>query len=427
MNIYNILSNVVKIYDDNLQSVPISGMTKIVEDVIQFFSFGGLIAVGILIFSLILKIIPLPFDIYSRAASKKNALKMEKMRPELERLQKQYANNKELYNQKLMAFYKKQGYSQFAACLPSIFTLVFFIIVISAFQQYSAFCKIEIYNEMARVYSNEIRYNDNILITQYDFKENGEYDTTKVLNVYKTKKEKESFFLDEKNKDIIYKNNIQYTYEITDDEYDTLVKKPAQKAVAEKYKEISKKNSFLWVKNIWVEDLPWKMAFVDEETYLKSFTYSKGCSTPTIYSSNNDVNAYKDIFGDEYIQEEMKKPNGYMILVVISIASMLLSQLIMNKSQKAQMELQTVDGANGQAAQTTKMMTWMMPVMFGVFSFMYSASFSLYLIVSTLFSTVSTVLINKIVEKKFVKQVEKEKELEYQKRYGHLKRNKEEK
>ena len=162
-----------------------------------------------------------------------------------------------------------------------------------------------------------------------------------------------------------------------------------------------------------------------ETTYLNSFTYSKGCSSTKIESSIKDKNAYADIFGDEYIQEQMKEPNGYLILVVISILSMLLSQLIMNKAQKTQMELQSVDGAMGQAAQTTKMMTWMMPIMFGVFSFMYTASFSLYLIVSTLFSTLSTVLINKIVEKNFEKKVKKEEELEYQKRYGHLKKKKE--
>ena len=68
----------------------------------------------------------------------------------------------------------------------------------------------------------------------------------------------------------------------------------------------------------------------------------------------------------------------------------------MSKSQKAQMELQSVDGMNGQAAQTTKMMTWMMPIMFGIFSFFYSAAFSIYLVVSTVFSMLSTIIINKI-------------------------------
>ena len=45
-----------------------------------------------------------------------------------------------------------------------------------------------------------------------------------------------------------------------------------------------------------------------------------------------------------------------IILVVLSIGTMLLSQLLMNKQQKTQMELQSVDGADGQAAQTSKMM-----------------------------------------------------------------------
>ena len=427
MNIFNLLGTAI-IYDNNLQNVPLNelGITAFVGKVIETLSFGGTLAIGILLFSLILKIIPLPFDIYSRAATKKNVLKMEKMRPELERLQKQYSNNKELYNQKLMALYKKQGYSQFSACLPSIITLVFFMIVISAFQQYSVYCKIDVFNQMATSYSESIRYNDNITVTEYAFKESGEVDTNNVLGVYNTLEEKENFFKNPENS--VYGNNIVYNYELTDEEYETLIKKPAQKAAAEKYKEISNKNSFLWIKNIWIEDLPWKKAFVDETTYTSTvFSYNQGCSTKKLESSINSKTAYNDIFSDEFILEQRNTPNGYLILVVISIASMLLSQLLMNKAQKAQMELQTVDGAMGQAAQTTKMMTWMMPIMFGVFAFMYSSAFSLYLIVSTLFSTGSTFVINKIVEKNFAKQVQKEQENEYQKRYGHLNRNKEEK
>ena len=100
---------------------------------------------------------------------------------------------------------------------------------------------------------------------------------------------------------------------------------------------------------------------------------------------------------------------------------MILSQLVLTKSQKAQLELQSVDQT---AAQTNKMMTWMMPVMFGVFSFMYTASFSLYLIVSTLFSMLSTIIINKIVEKKFIKDIEKQEEEKNNKRYAYLSKNK---
>ena len=59
------------------------------------------------------------------------------MRPQLEKLQKQYQNDQQTYNMKMMELYKKNGYSMFGACLPSIITLVFFIIVLNAFNAYS--------------------------------------------------------------------------------------------------------------------------------------------------------------------------------------------------------------------------------------------------------------------------------------------------
>jgi len=67
------------------------------------------------------------------------------------------------------------------------------------------------------------------------------------------------------------------------------------------------------------------------------------------------------------LQSELKEPNGYFILIVVSIGTMFLSQFVMSKSQKAQNELQT---ANGQGAKTQKIMMIVMPIMFGIFSFM---------------------------------------------------------
>lgn len=384
MNIFNLLASEVTIYT-SLGNVEVSGITLLVKNIIEKLSFGGYIAVGILLFSLILKIIPLPLDIYSRAATKKNSLKMEKMRPELEKLQKQYANNKELYSQKMMALYKKEGYSQFAACLPSIFTLVFFILVITAFNQYSTFAKVDIFNQMTVAYNESIINNENV-----------------------------SEYVDENG-------NIIYTTELSDEEFIENVRKPAQDAAADKFLEIQDNYSFLWVKNIWIEDLPWKKAFITKDNYVNAFKYSEGCSTADIKGTEiNTIEHYDIIFGSPKLDEVKNQPNGYLILVVLSIGVMLISQLIMTKSQKAQMELQSVDGMNGQAAQTSKMMMWMMPIMFGVFSFMYTASFSLYLIVSTVFSTLSTVIINFFVEKSFEKKAKKQAEEEYQKRYGHL-------
>lgn len=128
----NLLSVFVNVFDKFGDPAALGWIGRIIKALIEGCSSIG---VGIILFTLILKAVTLPFDIYSRISTKKNALKMEKMRPELEKLQRQYANNQALYNQKVQAIYKKQGYGMLSTCLPTLVTLVIFIIVINQFQR----------------------------------------------------------------------------------------------------------------------------------------------------------------------------------------------------------------------------------------------------------------------------------------------------
>ena len=96
----------------------------------------GIVGVGVILFTLILKTVTMPLDIYSRVKMKKQSLLMKKMRPQMEKLQKQYANDKTMYNQKVMELQKENGISMFGACLPMIVTLVIFMVVFSAFSTY---------------------------------------------------------------------------------------------------------------------------------------------------------------------------------------------------------------------------------------------------------------------------------------------------
>ena len=89
-------------------------------------------------------------------------------------------------------------------------------------------------------------------------------------------------------------------------------------------------------------------------------------------------------------------------MIILTIGVTLLTQIIMSKSQKAQMELQTVDG---QGAQTQKMMKWMMPIMMAVFAFMYTAAFSIYIILSSAIGILTTLVINFLVDKKIKKEI----------------------
>ena len=93
---------------------------------------------------------------------------------------------------------------------------------------------------------------------------------------------------------------------------------------------------------------------------------------------------------------------------------------IAQKQNKTQNELGTVDGENGTAAQSAKMMTWMMPLMFGIFSFMYTASFSIYIVVSSIFSLLSNFVINKLVDLRFEKLAKQAVENEVLRRTGRI-------
>ncbi len=144
-----------------------SGGNFLVECIKWLVSIGSSVAVGIILFTLILKLITLPFDFISRASMRKNNLKLEAMRPDLEKLKKQYENDKATYNQKLMALYKKNGYSMMASCLPTIITLVIFIVAINAFTSYAGFQNKQDFYNMSLSY-NQVVYNG----IEDDFSEN---------------------------------------------------------------------------------------------------------------------------------------------------------------------------------------------------------------------------------------------------------------
>ena len=523
--------------------------------------FAGDVGLGIILFTVILKIITLAPDVWSRVSMKKNALKMEAMKEDLEKLQKQYAKNKDLYQQKMMALYKKNGYSAFSACLPTIITLVFFFIVIGAFNSYSQRSERDIFVGMKNSYDNvlvEEANKENPIITD----ENGVYvvnfdallkkegvtdcfagsngDYTLVKNSVNLKKliekypsvkdyidengkvnldnsvfnsqkgdavkkalikiaeteygltesylkekgalreetdgsisfldafwnveelqplknkyssltytykdangeEKESYYFDPETGEINYgkmidlpdfaadKNALiagsddiinERVLTIVEEKYAGEVKTEARKAAKEWYESKNNKARsviFPWVKNIWAADCSWTTAI--PETYDKLNQKLGAGKDGKNFMSEVD---YNELTYDlaEYKKTGFKNGNGWFILVVLSILSMAGSTIIMNKTQKTQMQLSSVDGSDGTAASTQKMMTWMMPVMFGVFSFIYSAAFSIYMVTNSLLSTGSTILINIIVEKSFKKKIEAaEKEKIENHKYGKM-------
>ena len=116
----------------------------------------GSVGIGIILFSLILKIIVLPFDVYQRVAMRKQNQKMAENKDRMEKLQKQYANDKQMYNQKVMEMYKENGISMFSSCLPMILSMIIFFVAIGAFNTYSQYSNIENYNIMVNAYNDKM-------------------------------------------------------------------------------------------------------------------------------------------------------------------------------------------------------------------------------------------------------------------------------
>lgn len=398
------------------------------------------IGLGIVLFTLILKVITLPLDVYSKASMRKNSLKMEKMRPQLEKLQKQYQNDQKMYNQKMMEMYKKNGYSMFGACLPMIVTLVVFMIVLGSFSDYSQFTNVDVYRQMKESYNGavlayaaetedvspvsvsyaegstgeggtdytrtEVYDSDDALITVtitrtmrlgsagMTDEELGAQDwsqATAASPIYNVKQAAVEASGDETVKAALeWAKTSEEGANLDAESQATLAMQRIGRNAAEaKYRE--GRNKFLWVKNIWLPDTSYQH--------------------PVQLESGVPEDIYNEITMN--LAEEKGAANGYYILIIVSIGTMFLSQFIISRSQKAQNELQTADG---RGKTTQKVMMIVMPIIFGIFSFFYSAGFSIYMVTSNVFGILSTVTTNFFIDRKFKKIEEREIQEKYNKR-----------
>jgi membrane protein insertase Oxa1/YidC/SpoIIIJ len=444
MGIINLLTDLplfVPFGVGTVNAIDLNWLAVLIRGLIESIHISNLIdtGLGIILFTLILKTIVLPLDIYSKIITKKQALVMEKMRPQMEKLQKQYANDKTMYSQKVNELYKKNGYSLFGACIPMVVSLVIFIFVLNAFNSYSRYANLELYRGMVQSYNG--------VVAQYVYDENTELDETylgkdgfiihweedgvsesftkRVDNSQNYGKDAEGNLVDVRysidydkfasyyNSHDVYLqdeigNNLTtaeavFEYYLqqgnSETEYRKLavqdfIKIPARKAAEDYFN--NNVSSFLWVGNIWYPDSLLNKKLPD----YSGFSSAIGNNSVL---ANYDSNDYDEVTYN--LSDAKNQYNGYFVLIVLAIGLMFLQQFIMNKSQKAVNELGSVDGSG---AKTNKYMMILMPIIYGVFSFFYSSAFSIYMITNTIYSLITTVIINKVMNVVFAKKEAKE-------------------
>ena len=201
----------------------------------------------------------------------------------------------------------------------------------------------------------------------------------------------------------------------------------AQNAVVKAYNDKVLPNaSFLWIQNIWATDAAYVAPVLEYDKFKEQVTQEKfrvgdkevAYSDIGKYTNGNnpyDSLAYNHVTGA--LETQKNTPNGYFILIALSIGTILLQQFVMMHSQKEQQKYSSVDG---QGASQQKMMLVIMTVMFAIFSFMYSSAFSIYMIMSNVLSLFSTLIINKIVDTVQNKKDEKAFKAKYEKLGGRV-------
>lgn len=83
---------------------------------------------SMVVFTLLIKLVLMPLDYKSR----KSMRRMTKLQPQIAKLQKKYANDKEKLNQKSAELYRKEGINPMSGCLPMLVSMVILFIMFDA-------------------------------------------------------------------------------------------------------------------------------------------------------------------------------------------------------------------------------------------------------------------------------------------------------
>ena len=105
--------------------VPFAWLTRL------FYSLTGSYGLALILFTLVVKLVILPFQL----KSKKSMLAMTALNAEMQQLQKKYANNRAKLNEEIQALYERRGVSPMSGCLPNLIPLPIMMGLYYAVQQ----------------------------------------------------------------------------------------------------------------------------------------------------------------------------------------------------------------------------------------------------------------------------------------------------
>lgn len=350
----------------------------------------------VVVFTICLKVLVSPLDIWQKQVTRKNNIAMKRMEEPLAKLREAYADNPQQLQRKQQELNKQYGYSMMGACLPSLITMVVFFVIFSGFNATVKYVNQMIVYDLSTSYK-ELVIDTGLIDGKIDNLYNEEYS-----NAYNTIV---SYGIDLEQ----YKGRTEFT----DEEVDNLIDSVMLSAYdAHSVNEDgSKKWKWLWVDNVFMGD-SWADTVPTLETYVGSGLGKLNSTLPDAnfrVRSKYNSNIYDALMGpaqkvyNKTKTFDIKNWNGFLILPILSIALSIISTKLLGANTPQQTTAYDKNGkpVDGQTAQTQmKMMNWIMPIMIGVFSLFYSAAFTIYMFFNSLISVIFNLVYNAITKKK---------------------------
>ena len=356
----------------------------------------------VVVFTVFLKILMSPLDIWQRVSSRKSTLRMQRMQPLIAEIDKRYASNPQRANEEKQKLYKKQGFSAFSMCLPMIISMVIFLVMFTGLQEYSAYSSVKNFQNLSGTYYDEY-YNLVVHDTQLDSAIVADYQS-KIAELADESEgfgENPNFLHDNYTEQNIRAYRAGESYLMTTLGVDGCDKyqQGALEAVSEYY--VEHHESWLWMYNVWQPDT-WVTIM---PKYSDSVNGFEGTVNMDNFSEDKGRTHYDAIWNavvktGGYGSEG--KWNGLMLLPFLSIALSFLSIFIsqrLDKRMRKDEQQQAAAQQNPQQAISNKLMMFLMPLMMAFFGFRYTGAFAIYMVCNYLLSLTSTLALARPVEK----------------------------
>lgn len=321
-------------------------------------------ALALILITVIIKLIMVPFDFWNKYTTKKTSRRQAELQPEIDKINKKYAGDKAMINQKTGELYKSKNVNIMGSCFGM---LIYFVLTMVIFWT--------LFGALNTISSYKI--GDQFLQVRK------EYFATYDINVDELEEGKTAkVALDEK------------LLTISSEEEKASLQALANENAFKKYEET--RNGFLWITNIWRPDTT-TSSVMDYKTFM---------GQTSLNSEELTEDEYNLVIS--YISENAKGYNGYFILAVLAAVLSYMSTVMNNWVSKARAKKKGLDLSLPN--QTNKILTFVLPIIMGVFTLFYNAAFGLYIVAGSIITLITGPLITLFVDMLEFEAIRKERE-----------------